>query len=85
MNLISRYSSKNSEAFELDITRCKFAEFFNQIGEPELGVVLICDADSQVVDEMASPEVELTRTQTIMQGGCCCDFRFKIKQNQISK
>jgi hypothetical protein len=26
------------------------------------------------------PEVEFTRTQTIMQGASHCDFRFKLKQ-----
>jgi hypothetical protein len=70
---------EDSEAFDINFTRCKFAEFFQQIGEPELGVVLMCDSDFQVVDEVASPEVELTRTQMIMQGGCCCDFRFTIR------
>ena len=76
---------QDSEAFELNITRCKFAEFFRELGELDLGVVLMCDGDFQVVDEVASPDVELTRTQTIMQGGCCCDSRFQIKRNQISK
>jgi predicted ArsR family transcriptional regulator len=76
---------EDSEAFEFNIMHCKFAEFFQKIGEPELGVVLMCDSDFQVVDEVASPEVELTRTQTILQGGCCCDFRFRIKSSSIEK
>jgi hypothetical protein len=76
---------QDSEAFEFNVTRCKFAEFFQQIGEPDLGVVLMCDGDFQVVDEVASPDVELTRTQTLMQGGCCCDYRFRIKGSSIPK
>ena len=72
---------EDPEAHEFNVTRCKFAEFFQKIGELELGVVLMCDGDFQVVEEVASPEVELTRTQTLMQGGCCCDYRYRIKSN----
>jgi hypothetical protein len=72
------------EAHEFNVMRCRFAEFFKQLGEPDLGAVLLCETDFQLV-EVGSPEVELTRTQTIMQGGCYCDFRFQIKQNQVSK
>jgi hypothetical protein len=31
------------------------------------------------VAEVGSPEVELVRTQTIMEGASCCDFRIHIK------
>jgi len=76
---------EDAEAFDINFTRCKFAEFFRALGESELGEVLMCDADFQVVDEVASPEVELTRNQTIMQGGCCCDYRFRIKSSSSAK
>lgn len=72
------------EAQEFNVTRCRYAEFFRQLGEPDLGVVLLCETDFQLV-EVGSPDVELTRTQTIMQGGCCCDFRFRIKSSSIPK
>ena len=32
----------DQEALEFDITRCRFAEFFRALGEPELGALLIC-------------------------------------------
>jgi len=76
---------EDDEAFDINFTLCKFAEFFRTIGEPELGEVLMCDGDFQVVEEVASPDVELTRTQTIMQGGCCCDYRFRIKSSSSTK
>jgi hypothetical protein len=76
---------QDPEAFDINFTRCKFAEFFHALGEPELGFVLMCESDLQVIDEVASPDVTLTRTLTLMQGGCCCDMRFKIKRNPISK
>jgi hypothetical protein len=63
---------------EFNVTRCRYAEFFRQLGEPDLGAVLLCETDFQVA-EVGSPEVELVRTQTIMEGASCCDFRIHIK------
>jgi hypothetical protein len=67
---------------EFNVTRCRYAEFFRQLGEPGLGAVLLCETDFQVA-EVGSPEVELVRTQTIMEGASCCDFRIHTKRNQI--
>jgi L-2-amino-thiazoline-4-carboxylic acid hydrolase len=74
----------DSEAMECDITGCRYADFFRQIGEPELGVVLCCEDDFHIT-EVGSPEVELTRTQTIMEGATYCDFRWRIKSGQVPK
>ena len=72
---------KDAEAFDLDVRRCKFAEFFREQGEPDLGAALVCECDQQLADIVGSPELELTRTQTLMQGGCCCDFRFRMNSS----
>ncbi|MCK6554628.1 L-2-amino-thiazoline-4-carboxylic acid hydrolase [Candidatus Binatia bacterium] len=65
------------DAMEFDVTGCRYADFFRAIGEPELGAVLLCEGDDHVV-EVGSPEVELTRAQTIMKGGKLCDFRYRM-------
>lgn len=49
------------------------------MGEPKLGAVLPCESDIHVA-ELGGNEVEFTRTQTIMKGGQCCNFRYKLKQ-----
>ena len=67
------------EAQEFNVTRCRYAEFFRQLGEPDLGAVLLCEPDFEHV-KVGSPEVELKRTQTLMQGACCCDFRYKFQE-----
>jgi hypothetical protein len=72
------------DAQEINITGCRYADFFQQIGEPELGVVLCCDDDFYIT-EVGWPETELTRTQTIMQGAPYCDFRWRIKRGQVPK
>lgn len=74
----------DTEAMECDITGCRYADFFRQLGESELGYVLCCEDDFHIT-EVGSPEAELTRTQTIMQGAACCDFRWRFKTSRASK
>ena len=39
----------DQEAMDFDVTRCPFAEFFRALGEPELGALLICETDFDIV------------------------------------
>lgn len=68
---------QDKEALELDVTRCRFAEFFRALGEPELGALLICEADFDIA-AVGVGEVTLERTQTIMKGAPSCTFRYKF-------
>ena len=63
---------------DYNITRCRYAEFFRQLGEPELGGILLCDSDIYLA-EVGGPDVEFRRTQTIMQGAPYCDFRYRFR------
>src|SRR5262245_26854624 len=38
----------DAEALDFDVTRCRFAEFFHALGEPELGALLICATDGDI-------------------------------------
>src|SRR6266566_8207324 len=38
----------DEEALEIDVARCRFAEFFRALGEPELGALLICETDFDI-------------------------------------
>lgn len=67
---------QSHDAFAIDVTRCRYAEFYKELGEPELGFLIVCAADFPMAEGMA-PDIELTRTQTIMQGASHCDFRYK--------
>lgn len=62
------------DEINLDVTRCGYAEFFDRLGEPELGFLLVCSLDYDVADGAG---VTLERSHTIMQGSDHCDFRFK--------
>ena len=67
----------DKEAMDIDVTRCRFAEFFRALGEPELGALLICEADFDIAS-VGEGEVSLDRAQTIMQGAPRCTFRYKF-------
>ena len=67
----------DEEAMEFDVTECRFAEFFRALGEPELGALLICEADFDIA-AAGGGAVSLTRDQTIMQGAPICAFRYKF-------
>ena len=82
LEIVTLKQEPGTQAF--NVTRCRYAEFFHQLGERELGAVLLCETDFQVA-EVGSPEVELVRTQTIMEGASCCDFRIHTQRSQIPK
>jgi hypothetical protein len=69
---------REPDAVEFNITGCRYADFFRQLGEPELGAVLLCDVDVDI-EAVGGPEVKMTRTQTIMKGAKYCDFRYQLK------
>ena len=67
----------DKEALEFDVTDCRFAKFFRALGEPELGALLVCATDFDIV-AAGSSEVGLTRDQTLMQGAPSCTFRYRF-------
>jgi hypothetical protein len=71
---------QSQDAFAIDVTGCRYADFYRELGEPELGFLLVCSADFDTAKGFDS-DIKLTRTQTIMQGAGHCDFRYKrVKQ-----
>ena len=80
---MSRCSQQTSEAFEFNVTGCRYAEFYKELGELELGSLLSCGHDFAQAQGL-SPDLELTRTQTIMQGAGHCDFRYRLRKRDIS-
>ena len=67
---------QSQDAFEIDVTACRYAEFYKELGEPELGFLLVCTADFTTAEGFGE-DIKLTRTQTIMRGASHCDFRYK--------
>jgi hypothetical protein len=72
---------QTADTFDVDVTACRYAQFYQELGEPGLGFLLTCSADYSLAEGFAG--AELTRTQTIMRGADHCDFRFKLKRAQL--
>jgi hypothetical protein len=60
---------------EFDVRRCRYAEFYQALGLPELGALFHCSRDFAMAKGF-SGSITLQRTQTLMQGASHCDFRF---------
>lgn len=68
--------AQDEEQFDFNVTRCRYAELYRALGIPELGAVLSCNRDGALIQGF-NPTIDLTRTQTIMGGAACCDFRYR--------
>jgi hypothetical protein len=66
---------RSEDVFAIDVTRCRYAEFYQELGEPELGFLAVCSADFTMAEGF--PDITFTRAQTIMQGAGHCDFRYR--------
>ena len=70
--------SETDDRLDFNVTRCGYADFYKQLGLAELGYRIHCSRDHAAVAGF-NDELELSRSQTIMQGAPCCDFRFRKK------
>jgi predicted ArsR family transcriptional regulator len=70
---------KSADKLEFNVTRCRYAEYYQELGLAELGFLFHCNRDFAMVEGL-SPGLSLQRTQTIMQGASHCDFRFTRKK-----
>ena len=70
---------RREDVFAFNVTRCRYAELYRTLGMAELGAVLSCNRDSALIEGF-NGDVDLTRTQTIMEGAAYCDFRYRRRQ-----
>lgn len=70
---------QDEKTYDFNVTRCRYAETYREMGLGELGAVLSCNRDGAFC-EGYDPRLKLTRTQTIMQGASHCDFRYRMEE-----
>ena len=58
------------------MVRCRYAEMYRRLGLEDLGSTLSCRRDFALAEGF-SPDIQLERTQTLMEGAPYCDFRFR--------
>jgi len=66
----------DDDHLDFNVTRCRYAELYRRLGLADLGATLSCLRDGSLIAGF-NPDLELVRTQTIMQGAPFCDFRFR--------
>jgi L-2-amino-thiazoline-4-carboxylic acid hydrolase len=65
---------------EFNVKRCRYAEMYRELGIADLGRVLSCNRDGAFCTGF-NPAIQLTRTQTIMEGAEFCDFRYTLTEH----
>jgi hypothetical protein len=75
---------ETDQALCFNVTRCRYAEFYQKEGMLDLGYCLSCSRDEAFARGF-NPRIRLTRTQTIMQGSPVCDFRFALEGSQTTE
>lgn len=67
---------ESDDRVHYNVTRCRYAEMYHQMGLAEIGHILSCGRDGTFCTGY-NPNIKLDRTQTIMQGAGHCDFRYR--------
>jgi hypothetical protein len=70
--------SDSERELSFNVTRCRYAELYRELGVPELGPVFSCARDYALIEGF-NPRIRLTRTQTLMEGAAFCDFRYRLE------
>jgi predicted ArsR family transcriptional regulator len=66
---------ESDDHLDFNVTRCRYAEFYKELGLADIGYRIHCNRDLAMIVGF-NDRLELSRNQTIMQGAACCDFRF---------
>ena len=66
------------ETYHFNVTRCRYAEMYKEMGLGEIGHLLSCNRDGSFC-EGYSDKITMQRGQTIMSGASHCDFRYRYE------
>jgi len=76
--LVIENLEETADSLSFDVTRCGYAEMYEKLDMKDLGVCLSCCRDAPFAKGF-NPRMRLIRTQTLMEGGSLCDFRFVLE------
>jgi L-2-amino-thiazoline-4-carboxylic acid hydrolase len=66
---------QTDQSYVYNVTRCRYAEMYRNMGLGEIGHLLSCQRDGTFC-EGYDRRLKLKRTQTLMQGASHCDFNY---------
>ena len=68
----------SNKKFAVKITKCKYADFYIEKGEPKIGYLMHCALDFGETEAFSS-DIILKRTKTLMQGDNYCNHCYELK------
>lgn len=71
------YLERAADRLSFNVTRCRYAEMYRELGLGDIGHILSCGRDGAFCGGYL-PDAAFTRTQTIMGGASHCDFRYVL-------
>jgi hypothetical protein len=71
---------RDAEVFDFNVTRCRYAEMYREMGLAGIGHLLSCNRDGAFCQGY-DPSIRFSRTQTLMQGASHCDFRYRYESD----
>ena len=71
----------SDERFDFNVTRCRYAEMYREMGLGDIGHLMSCNRDGTFVEGF-DPRLRLERAQTIMGGAPCCTFRYRLDSGE---
>lgn len=66
------------DTYHFNVTRCRYAEMYKDMGLGDIGHLLSCNRDGSFC-EGYSDKITMQRGQTIMSGASHCDFRYRYE------
>jgi len=75
--LVEEILEKTDRTYFFNVTRCRYAELYEDLGIREFGYTLSCCRDEPFIKGF-NPLIKFERTQTIMEGAPICDFRMSL-------
>lgn len=70
--------TQSETEFTFNVTRCRYAEMYREMGLEDLGAILSCNRDG-VFCRGYNPDIAFSRSQTILGGASHCDFRYRLE------
>ncbi len=74
---------RGPDRLSFDVTRCRYAEMYRDMGLGHLGDLLSCNRDGTFIEGF-NADARLDRPQTIMQGASHCPFRYSLASSSAS-
>ncbi len=70
---------ESADRFDFNVTRCRYAEMYREMGLGEIGHLLSCERDG-AFSQGYDPKLSLSRTQTLRGGASHCNFRYRYRE-----